>query len=57
MKIPILLPSPVPVPGNNEKHPQGYRRNNSTFKVIIDDDDVYLDKLQTRSVKKSILYM
>jgi nitrogen fixation-related uncharacterized protein len=22
-----------------------------------DDDDVYLDKLQTRGVKKSILYM
>jgi hypothetical protein len=24
---------------------------------IDDDDDVYLDKLQTRGVKKSILYM
>jgi hypothetical protein len=23
----------------------------------VDDDDVYLDKLQTRGVKKSILYM
>jgi hypothetical protein len=23
----------------------------------IDDDDVYLDKLQTKGVKKSVLYM
>jgi hypothetical protein len=26
-------------------------------KVNDDDDDVYLDKLKTRGVKKSILYM
>jgi len=26
-------------------------------RLIDDDDDVYLDKLQTRGVKKSILYM
>jgi hypothetical protein len=33
----------------------------SFFKYVspheIDNDDVYLDKLQTRGVKKSILYM
>jgi hypothetical protein len=27
------------------------------FYVTIMDDDVYLDKLQTRGVKKSILFM
>jgi hypothetical protein len=25
--------------------------------TVHDDDDVYLDKLQTRGVKKSVLYM
>jgi hypothetical protein len=32
-------------------------RSLSLFKEIDDDDDVYLDKLQTRGVQKSILYM
>jgi hypothetical protein len=28
-----------------------------SFHLDTSDDDVYLDKLQTRGVKKSILYM
>jgi hypothetical protein len=32
-------------------------KKNITYKAEHDDDDVYLDKLQTRGVKKSILYM
>jgi hypothetical protein len=27
------------------------------YMLFLDDDDVYLDKLQTRGIKKSILYM
>jgi hypothetical protein len=29
----------------------------SKYAQLYDDDDVYLDKLQTRGVKKSILYI
>jgi hypothetical protein len=29
----------------------------SLYQLDTDDDDVYLDKLQTKGVKKSILYM
>jgi hypothetical protein len=32
-------------------------REKKAVEVNDDDDDVCLDKLQTRSVKKSILYM
>jgi hypothetical protein len=31
--------------------------NNDITKGYDDDDDVYLNKLQTKGVKKSILYM
>jgi hypothetical protein len=27
------------------------------YATVLDDDDVYLDKLQTKGVKKYILYM
>jgi hypothetical protein len=33
----------------------GQSRSNSLW--YVDDDDVYLNKLQTKGVKKSILYM
>jgi hypothetical protein len=32
-------------------------RSNTVLEYNDDDGDVYLDKLQTRGVKKSILYM